>query len=36
MATMLWAYARIPFYLGSSLAAFAGGGLYYYQKCVIV
>ncbi|KAK0261688.1 bem46 protein, variant [Friedmanniomyces endolithicus] len=35
MATMLWAYARIPFYLGSSLAAFAGGGLYYYQNEII-
>ncbi|KAK1087630.1 bem46 protein, variant [Friedmanniomyces endolithicus] len=35
MATMLWTYARIPFYLGSSLAAFASGGLYYYQNEII-
>ncbi|KAK3631956.1 bem46 protein, variant [Elasticomyces elasticus] len=35
MASSLWAYARLPFYLGSSLAAFAGGGLYYYQNEII-
>ncbi|KAK3117669.1 bem46 protein, variant [Teratosphaeriaceae sp. CCFEE 6253] len=32
MAAMLWAYARLPFYLGSSFVALAGGGLYYWQK----
>lgn len=35
MATTLWAYARLPFYLGSSLVALAGGGLYYYQKWAV-
>jgi len=32
MASTLWAYARLPFYFSSSIAALAGGGLYYWQK----
>ncbi|TKA77606.1 hypothetical protein B0A55_03124 [Friedmanniomyces simplex] len=35
MASALWAYARLPIYFSSSLAAFAGGGLYYYQNEII-
>ncbi|EMC91404.1 hypothetical protein BAUCODRAFT_127304 [Baudoinia panamericana UAMH 10762] len=35
MAASLWAWARYPLYLSSSLAALAGGGLYYYQNEII-